>query len=365
LLAQANEVAAKHQEVKVQKKEAAEFLSEWDWMKGIDTIEAFHARLQTCEFWGDTWAVSTLEVALNIKLILLSQDAFDEGDLDNVLQCGQMNDTTLEDQGEFNPRLYIILDYAGEHYQLVTYKNKGAFTFEELPYDVKRLVADKCLERQAGAFSLIPAFRRFLERAHVTPPPLEPAPSSDLHNGHTVFQFYSKSNDRPRPGKGSGESLGPEGASPYSELSAIPQWRKKLSNFWEQEFKLDGKRWLSVEHYYQASKFKKGNPEFYNTFSLDSGSEISKSPAMAKAAGGKGKTRLRPPSVSIDPDFFSGRHIGAMEDAMRAKFSQNKELGKALLATGSAKLQHFVRGAPPVVFNDLMRVRKELAREQV
>ena len=39
-------------------------------MKGIDTLEAFHARLQTCEFWGDTWAISTLEVALNIKLVL-------------------------------------------------------------------------------------------------------------------------------------------------------------------------------------------------------------------------------------------------------------------------------------------------------
>ena len=369
LVMQASEVAARHAEVKAQKRTAEEFLAEWNWMRGIDTIEAFHARIQTCEFWGDTWAVSTLEVALNIKLILLSEDAFDAGDLDNVLQCGQMNDVTLEEQGEFVPRLYIILDYAGEHYQLVTYKEKGAFTFEELPHDIKRLIVDKCLERQSGAFALIPAFREFMKETQVLPPSPEPSSNSGLHNDHTVFQFYSKSNDRPRPGKGAGESLGPEGASAYNELSAIQQWRKKLSNFWEQEFELDGKRWLSVEHYYQASKFKKGNPEFYDSFALDSGSDISKSPAVAKAAGGKtgkkGRTQLRPSSVSMDPDFFSGRHVRAMEDAMRAKFSQNEDLAKTLLATGSAKLQHFVRGASPVVFDDLMRVRKQLREEQV
>jgi len=34
-----------------------------------------------------------------------------------------------------------------------------------------------------------------------------------------------------------------------------------------------------------------------------------------------------------------------------------------LLLTKKAKLQHFSRGSPPIVFNDLMRVRKQLATE--
>ena len=187
-----------------------------------------------------------------------------------------------------------------------------------------------------------------------------------LFKGDTVFQFYSKSINKPLPGKGAGEKIGSEGVEAYDELSKIPDWRKKLSNFWAQEFSLDGKKWLSVEHYYQGSKFKKNNPEFYNKFSLDSGTELSKSPLMAKGAGGKtGKSRgkqIRPANVVLDEDFFghNGRGEIEMEKAMKAKFTQNSDLKKLLRLTKKAKLQHFSRGIPPIVFYDLMRVRQNL-----
>ena len=185
-----------------------------------------------------------------------------------------------------------------------------------------------------------------------------------LFKGDTVFQFYSKSINKPLPGKGAGEKIGSEGVEAYDELSEIPDWRKKLSNFWAQEFTLDGKKWLSVEHYYQGSKFKKNNPGFYNKFSLDSGSELSESPLMAKGAGGKtGKSRgkqIRPKNVVLDEDFFGGRGEIEMENAMRAKFTQNPDLMELLRSTKKAKLQHFTRGNPPIVFYDLMRVRQNL-----
>ena len=367
LVAEAEEVAALHKTLKAQRVQAVSFLHEWEFMKGITTLEAFHARLQTCDFWGDTWAISTLEVALNIKLVLFSKEAYDANDLDNVLQCGQMNDTTLEERGTFDPQFYVMLNYIGDHYKLITYKDRGAFTFSELPYDVKRLIVDKCLETQAGTYYLIPEFRDFMAKLHVSPMHSQGDLQSDLYSGHTIFQFYAKSNDKPKPGSGVGEQMGPEGVMAYTELAAIPKWRRKLSNFWEQEFNLDGKRWLSVEHYYQGSKFKKGNPQFYAEFSLDSGSALSKSPELAKAAGSKSgkykKELVRPVGVKLDQDFFSGRNKIDMEAAMHAKFTQHSELRQLLKATKQAKLQRFTRGSPPIVFDDLMRVRKELNNE--
>lgn len=185
---------------------------------------------------------------------------------------------------------------------------------------------------------------------------------SDLYDGATVFRFYSKSADKPLPGKGEGEKLGPEGSAAYTELARMPQWRKKLSNAWPAEFKLDGHKWLSVEHYYQGSKFKKNNKAFYLQFSLDTpDSAMAKDPAMAEAAGsktGKFKTeQLRPKNITADADFSPEQ---AMEAAMRAKFTQNAELKALLLATKKAKLQHISKGVPDLVFNDLMRVRREL-----
>ena len=184
-----------------------------------------------------------------------------------------------------------------------------------------------------------------------------------LFNPDIVFQFYSKSRD-PEPGKGSGETIPEDKISEYKELSKIKDWRKMLSNFYESEFKLDDKRWLSVEHYYQGSKFKKENPEFYNKFSLDSESDISKDPNLAKSAGGKsGKSRgklLRPENIKIDKDFFkNGRSSKEMKNSQKEKYSQNDKLKEMLLLTKDAKLTHFSRGSPPIVFTETMELRKE------
>jgi predicted NAD-dependent protein-ADP-ribosyltransferase YbiA (DUF1768 family) len=374
IVAQAEEIGKRYKDIKQDRAATKTMMEEFKFIKGIKDLEMFKLKIQTCGFWGDTWAISTLERVLKIKMVLMSRANFRADDEDNVLTCGQLNDEILEAAGKFEPDHYIILDYSGSHYQLITYKDHGAFTFNELPYDIKTLVVNKCLERQAGPYYIIPDFKEFMKNEVATANAANAANTvelqSDLYDKATVFQFYSKSLDSAAPGKGAGETIGPEGVSFYSDLTKIPSWRKKLSNFWESEFTLDGKKWLSVEHYYQGSKYKRGNPRFYAQFSLDSGSAISKDPLLAKIAGGKsGKIKgdlIRPKDVAMDKDFFEVRKDGftranlEMQASMMAKFSQNEELKRLLKATKKAKLNHFSRGSPPVVFTDLMIVRQQI-----
>lgn len=367
IIDEAEIISEKHKIAKNERKMILSRLEEFVFMKDINNLDEFKRIIQTCEFWGETWAISTLERVLNIKLVLFSEESYREKDTDNVIQCGQLNDTILEERGDFNPDYYILADYMGYHYKLITYKSRTAFTFEELPFDVKKLIVDKCLERLAGPYYIISDFRKFMEEQQIVMVDESPEElKSDLYDNDTIFQFYSKSGNKSLPGMGTGERLGIEGVREYKELASIPDWRKKLSNLWVQKFTLDGHEWNSVEHYYQASKFKRNNPDFYLKFSLDGNpnSELSKDPLMAKAMGSKsGKYKgkiIRPKEISIDPDFFSGRNEKEKEDAIMAKFTQNEDLKKLLKSTKRAKLQNFIRGKPPIISNNLMRVRKKL-----
>jgi predicted NAD-dependent protein-ADP-ribosyltransferase YbiA (DUF1768 family) len=377
IITSAEEIKKRHEEVSEQRKTTRFMLNEFSFMKGIKDLAGLKAKIQTCEFWGNTWAVSTLERLLNIKLILLSEENYKAGDLDNVLQCGQLNDDKLGET--FEPIYYILTCFQGWHYQLITYKNKGALAFNDIPYDIKMLVVSKCLERLAGPYYIIPAFRDFLHTslaeegnkeslAELTQNLSEEIQTqTELYDTKTVFQFYYKSFDKPLPGHGVGEkiNISDEKNGMYKDLAKIKSWRKKLANEWEAPFKLDGHVWQTVEHYYQGSKFKKEHPDFYLKFSLDSGSDISKDPFVAHAVGEKSGTHaLRPKEVSIDKDFFlptekdkPTRSEKEMESAVNAKFTQNPELLALLKATKNAKLQQFRRGLPPIVLYELMRVR--------
>jgi predicted NAD-dependent protein-ADP-ribosyltransferase YbiA (DUF1768 family) len=375
LSSQAKEVKAQHDKLVEEKKVTAAMLKEYKFMKGIENLDQFKRVIRHCDFWADTWAISTLERILNIKFVILSSESYKSGDEKNVLQCGQLNDKILEQRGRFTPEFYILLDYTGNHYKLIGYKKKIIFKFSEIPYDIKKLIYEKCLEKNAGPFAIIPDFQKF--KASQKKTVIKEAVYEDLtesklrglYNDDIVFQFYSKSLDKPLPGKGNGEKIPNDRIREYSSLASIPQWRKKLSNFWIQPFTLDNHKWATVEHYYQGSKFKKTHPDFYLSFSMDSGTDLSKDPAMAKAAGGKtGKFKgelLRPIEVSVDSDFFGKRQKRELYAAQYAKFTQNEDLKSLLLATGDAKLTHYIKGSEPEVFDELMLIRDKIRRSEI
>ena len=375
IASEAKKVNAKHDKFVEEKKITAEILKEYKFMKSVETLEAFKSKIKKCDFWADTWAISTLERILNIKFIIMSSENYKSGDTKNILQCGQLNDSILEQRGIFNPEFYIIIEHTGNHYKLIGYKKKMIFKFTEIPYDIKKLVAEKCMEKNAGPFAIIPDFQKF--KASQMKNVIKEAEYEDisesklrgLYNDDVILQFYSKSVDKPLPGKGNGEKIPNERLKEYSELATIPQWRKKLSNFWIEPFSLDNHQWSSVENYYQGSKFKKTHPDFYLSFSLDSGTNLSKDPAMAKAAGEKtGKFKgelLRPLEVTIDSDFNGKRQKKEIYAAQYAKFTQNENLKQLLLATNDAKLTHFIKGSAPEICDALMLIRYKIKRIEI
>ena len=134
-------------------------MNEFKFMKKVNSIEDLKKVIKTCDFWADTWAISTLERVLNIKLVIFSSEAWKAGDVNNVLQCGQLNDKILEELGVFEPQYYMLLDYTGTHYKLITYKYHRLFNFNQIPYSIKLDIAKNCLQGSSGPYKIIPQFK--------------------------------------------------------------------------------------------------------------------------------------------------------------------------------------------------------------
>jgi len=144
----------------------------------------------------------------------------------------------------------------------------------------------------------------------------------------------------------------------------FPDWRAKLlSNFAPTPFELWGIRFASVEGFWQGLKYPEGSPEQLRVFGL-AGYE-------ARKAGRRAPRR----------DTFTWRgkvyrvgsreHWGLMREALRAKFGQNPEARRALLATAGLKLMHDLgpgrdsKTIPGRVFATMLEeTREELLREE-
>ncbi len=330
-------------------------------MEDVKSLSDLQNAIMKSTYWADEIALSIIEDKLNIKLIVLSEENFKNGAEDSVMVCSTgtaVNPT---------PDYYIMVSYTGNHYDLISYKDKKMFKFSEIPYYIKTLIVNKCVEHNAGAFHHITDFRNFQAKFNINPVSnsYEPEPVlSELYDDTIHFMFYTSSADA-KPGKGNGEKMPKEDAIKFKDLQLVSDWRRKLDDAFVAPFTYDNKRWQTVEHYYQGSKFKKGFPDFYAQFSLDSESEISKDVKKASGAGGKTgryeKELLRPKDVKLDSDFYGGRDKVERSNALLAKFEQNAELKSMLLHTLNAKLLHFVRGAEPEMDTLLMETRKKLS----
>lgn len=113
-------------------------------------------------------------------------------------------------------------------------------------------------------------------------------------------------------------------------------WAKEyfeFSNFSLHPIEVDGKVYLTNEHYFQSVKFvptefivDNGKPISYQEYV-----RMSKSPKEAKQ---RGSNR----SYKIDPDWDMKR-IDVMKKAIKAKFTQHEDLKVLLMSTGNKVLK--------------------------
>ena len=99
---------------------------------------------------------------------------FENDDLNNVLRCIE-TDPEIQKKELFAPDYYIIVNFISgidsttkkeqaPHYELITYdKNfkKKTFNFKQLPYRLKEIILDSCMQTSNDTFSLIHEFKEF------------------------------------------------------------------------------------------------------------------------------------------------------------------------------------------------------------
>ena len=165
--------------------------------------------------------------------------------------------------------------------------------------------------------------------------------------------FYSKSADKPKPGKGTNEVA----ANPddYSELAKILGWRKVLSNFHFSPFKFEGKTYNTIEHVFQAKKIALEDPVKAEQFTVESGTELGTGDG-ALAQKNRKMIKLSKASLAKWDDMKDK----VMKDAAIAKYKACPEARKVLRLTKQAELWHVVMRKQPTRFTHLEEIRAHL-----
>ena len=359
-----------------QNKELEELTREFEFMKDVVTVDDLKKIISEVggKYWADNWAVVTLERLYKVKFIVLSQDHFLNGEKELVLQCSE-GDKKLLEQGIFEPSYYIMTDYIkGTHYKLITYdKNtkRGALTFNELPYRIKELVLEKCMEKGAGLYVLIPDFKAFANTNGVQTSTISKTskydslvntktPKSQDYNDSIIIQIYSKSKHE-KVGEGSGESIKPELKTSKNVLELnnkkkYPEWRKKLDNdFLVSNLVIDGNNWSSVKHYMLGSRFKE-LVDLYGKFMKNGDVGANTEEALKLYNSNIVKKSVK--TVILNDDEFKKIESSLLEKALYSKFTQNDELREILLLTGEALINVFKQTKGAIQALELMKVRK-------
>ena len=355
---------------------------EFKFMKDIETIEQLREIIKTNKYWADAWSISTLERIYNVKFIIFSKEHYDNGEIDNVIRCNDL-DKKILDKGVFTPEFYICVNYEIDvHYKLIVYDrniNKTCFTFEEIPYRVKEIFIEKCVENagEKSNYLIIPDIKQFINEKNNEEQLYDD--NINLNNGNkqfdeflnksktldfddnVVIQIYNKSMHK-KVGEGTGESITKEykTLSNILKLNKIKDWRKKLDNNWILEnLFIDGYNFSSVQHYIYAIRFN-NSKEIFNKFTKDNnnhkaGIDIDEAKKLYDS--------ILKDKKSYDYNFISDSEYDDLvrkniEKVLYSKFNQNKELLEILLLTKNYKINLYKQKQGAFLAKDIISIKK-------
>ena len=148
------------------------------------------------------------------------------------------------------------------------------------------------------------------------------------------FAYFSKSANK-LPGKGTGEYV--SNPKNYEQLSKINNWRRVLSNFHKCPFTYNNLLYNTIEHAFQAAKIDLVDKDKSFQFSLDSGSELSKSEGLAARKKRKW-VMLGQETIKI----WNNKSDDIMKEITEDKIKKCPEYVNVLVLTGNAELWHIM-----------------------
>ena len=365
IINEAIEVKQHYTTQKLMETDTKELLEEFEFMKHIQSKEEFQTFINTSQYWADTWAISTLELLLSVKFIILE----DTDDIASVIRCTQQNDEKNK-YDNYNPKYYILVGRTNNnHYELISYKDKKIFMFPELPYDMKIKIVKSCIERnERSYYSNITDFRQFRDELGLGNMGEEQIELEDdqkaLFVPNITLSFHERSDKKKKAGMVEGDIV--PNRNHFSTLNSFELWRQKLHDAWTgTPFNMnsgDKKRWNSIEHYLLAIPFKDTHPALYEEYSDDSKSTLSKDIKLAREAMKKksGKTGKYYNIVKEKEPMDEKTMEVYRKDALREKFKKDTDMGRMLKSTNLAKLEIYRPNQPPKLDMSLMQVRSEL-----
>ena len=388
IIGEAKKVRNEYDSNRIQAEQNSDSLDEYAFLANIHNVEDLRNYICTPNYWIDDITLCIMEEILNFRSIIVQN----KGRKDMIVCQPVIN--------LVKPEHYIIMEYEdGNHYNLVSYRDRTLFSFDELPYSLKKTVVDVCIPKveshrvTSDSIYKLDDFRNFyftlykktqeeqiqqLQSVENDKPPSEH--SADLYDESVVISFHSKADKSNPVGKAQHDKIDTSRMSEFAELNQQknkkylhPLWRQRLDDSWVEcsdkqtpkdcngdklaaPFNIEktGKRWASVSHYLLALQYE--NTDLYENLSLDSESALSESyDAVKKAMKTDKSFKVEKKTVENYEAF--------RKEALMAKFSQHPDLKTILAKTKMAKLVRINgTGNKQILEPDisLMEVRKEL-----